>query len=374
MGAPFRHDPPPRGTSGSYAAEDVRLLLSRVQVAPTPVAEKERRIQSGESHYSEMISEERRPDTRYLDLFEEACVTGVPRLAIEIRALSEHLIRLVGAGRLNAEITLCSLVRAGLPYGVLLRRDLCRLGADVAHFGVSIIRDKGLDPVAMRQVLAERPVDGVVFVDGWTGKGAIASELERSWRLISGYDAVLAVVADPCGQAALCGSRDDWLIPSGILGGNVSGLISRSVLRPDLTGPDAFHGYVPLDHLTDIDLSRSFVDRVDAELERITNPVIPDPDAAPWEAERFRVQAEAAVRGIAERYRVDNRNRIKPGIAEATRAVLRRRPELVLVRSLSGDKDLSALLHLCEKDEVPVLEAPDLTGPYRAVTLIRKTS
>lgn len=374
MGAPFRHDTDLSGTSGSYAAEDVRMLLSRVEVAPTPVEEKERRIQSGESHYSEMISQERRPDARYLDLFEEACATGVPRLAVEIRALSEHLIRLVEAGRLDRRITLCSLVRAGVPYGVLLRRDLSRLGANVDHFGVSIIRDKGLDAVAMRYVIAERPVAGVVFVDGWTGKGAIASELERSWRRISARDPVLAVVADPCGRAAICGSRDDWLIPSGILGGNVSGLISRSVLRPDLTGPDAFHGYVPLDHLADIDLSRSFVDRVDAELKKITDTVIPDPDAAPWEAKRFRAQAEAAVNGIAERYRVENRNRIKPGIAEATRAVLRRRPDLVLVRSASGDKDLSALLHLCERDKVPVLEAPDLTGPYRAVTLIRKTS
>ncbi|PTX52570.1 RNA binding Pelota-like protein [Gemmobacter caeni] len=374
MGAPFRHDPALEGTSGSYAPEDVRFLLSRVKVEPTPIAEKERRIQSGETHYSEMISEERRPDASYLELFENACVPGIPRLATEIRALTERLIRLAGAGRLNPQITLCSLVRAGVPYGVLLRRDLRRLGADVAHFGVSIIRDRGLDPVAMRRVIEERPVDGIIFVDGWTGKGAIASELERSWGEISGLSPILAVVADPCGRAALCGSRDDWLIPSGILGGNVSGLISRSVLRPDLTGPDAFHGYVPLDHLTDIDLSRSFVDRVDALLERITGPVSSDPDAAPWEAGRFRAAAETAVERIAERYRIANMNRIKPGIAEATRAVLRRRPDHVLVRSGSGDPDLAALLHLCAQDGVPVVEAPELTGPYRAVTLIRRTS
>jgi hypothetical protein len=374
MGAPFQHPRPQVGTSGSYPAEDVLFLLSRVRVAPTPIAEKERLIQSGGAHYSEMISEERRPDERYLELFERACVPGVPRLATEIRALSEHLIRLVEAGRLNARITLCSLVRAGVPYGVLLRRDLERMGVDVVHFGVSIIRDKGLDAVAMRHVLQERPAEGVVFVDGWTGKGAISTELERSWRGMSGRDPILAVVADPCGRATLCGSRDDWLIPSGILGGNVSGLVSRSVLRPDLTGPDAFHGYVPLDHMADIDLSRSFVDRVDAALGRISGPVNPDPDAAPWEARRFRLNAERAVHEIAQRYRVENLNRIKPGIAEATRAVLRRRPDLVLVRNASGDPDLAALLHLCAQDGVPVLEAPELTGPYRAVTLIRRTS
>lgn len=205
----------------------------------------------------------RRPDARYLDLFEEACVPGVPRLARDVRVLSGQILDRIRSGELSSQVTLCSLVRAGVPYGVLLLRELERAGADVAHFGVSIIRDRGFDEVGMRRVLSERPADGVVFVDGWTGKGAITSELERSWRKISGLDPLLAVIADPCGRAGLCASREDWLIPSGILGENVSGLISLSILRPDLTGPDAYHGYVPLDHLAGIDLSRDFVDRVE---------------------------------------------------------------------------------------------------------------
>lgn len=362
------------GLSGSYDPRDVRFLLSRVDLTLTGVEEKERRIQTGAAHYSEMISEERRPDPRYLALFEEACGPGVPRLARDVRALTGQLLDLVRAGRLNARVTLCSLVRAGVPYGVLLRRDLERAGLDVAHFGVSIIRDRGLDPVAMRDVLAERPLDGVVFVDGWTGKGAISTELDRSWRQLTGQPPLLAVIADPCGRAGLCASREDWLIPSGILGGNVSGLISRSVLRPDLTGPDAYHGCVPLDHLADIDLSRSFVDRVDAAMSRLPGAPDPDPDASPDRAPHFRTLADRTIGLIADRFGVGNLNRIKPGIAEATRAVLRRRPDRVLVRSRVGDPDLAALLHLCERDGVPVTEAPDLTGPYRAVTLIRRTS
>jgi hypothetical protein len=352
----------------------VRFLLTPIEIDPTGVVEKERLIQTGAAHYSEMISEERRPDARYLSLFEGACVPGVPRLARDVRALTCQVLDLIRSGRVNGQVTLCSLVRAGVPYGVLLRRDLERAGVDVAHFGVSIIRDRGLDEVAMRHVLSERPVDGVIFVDGWTGKGAITTELERSWRAICGRDPLLAVIADPCGRAGLCASREDWLIPSGILGGNVSGLISRSILRPDLTGPDAFHGFMPLDHLADIDLSRDFVDRVDDALNSIPGEVTVDPDAAPGRSAHFRAEAERAVCGIAERFEVDNLNRIKPGIAEATRAVLRRRPERVLVRSLTSDPDLSALLHLCARDEVLVTEAPDLTGPYRAVTLIRRTS
>lgn len=362
------------GTSGSYEPRDVRFLLSPVRVPVTPVAEKERRIQSGAAHYSEMISEERRPDARYLDLFERACGPGVPRLAQDIRSLSLQILDLIRSGHVSPELSLCSLVRAGVPYGVLLRRDLARMGVDVAHFGVSIIRDRGLDAVAMRRIIAERTVDGVIFVDGWTGKGAISTELQRSWAELTGRDPILAVIADPCGRAALCGSREDWLIPSGILGGNVSGLISRSVLRPDLTGPDAYHGYVPLGHMADIDLSRPFVDRVDAELGALFGSRTERADSRPDQASAFRDRAASAVAEIAARYGIDNPNRIKPGIAEATRAILRRRPDRVLVRTISGDPDLSALLHLCEQDRIPVLEAPDLIGPYRAVTLIRSVS
>jgi hypothetical protein len=365
---------PLAGFSGSYAPEDVTFLLKRVRMRPTPVEEKERRIQTGAAHYSEMISEERRPDARYLALFEAACVPGVPRLVRDVRALTGQVLDLVRAGRLNREITLCSLVRAGVPYGVLLRRDLERAGLDVSHFGVSIIRDRGLDAVAMRHVLAGRPADGVIFVDGWTGKGAISTELDRSWRAISGQAPLLAVIADPCGRANLCASREDWLIPSGILGGNVSGLISRSILRSDLIGEGDFHGCILLEHLTDLDLSAAFVDRVDVHLRRMTAGVSTDPDVRPEAADRFRVAADETINAIASLFGVGNLNRIKPGIAEATRAVLRRRPDQVLVRSSGEDDELAALLHLCERDGVPVIADAQLTGPYRAVTLIRETT
>lgn len=226
----------------------------------------------------------------------------------------------------------------------------------------------------MRHVLSGRPADGVIFVDGWTGKGAIANELDRSWRTISGKAPLLAVIADPCGRADLCASREDWLIPSGILGGNVSGLISRSILRSDLIGEGDFHGCLLLEHLADLDLSVDFVDRVDAHLHELGASGPTHADAGPDAAVRFRDAAEDTVRAIASRYGVRNLNRIKPGIAEATRAVLRRRPERVLLRSAAGDPDLAALIHLCERDEVPMVTDAVLTGPYRAVTVIRATT
>ena len=196
----------------SYAPADVTPLLTPIDIAPTDVAEKERLIQSGQAHYSEMISEERRPDARYLEIYEEALARHKTRLATDIAAIAKGIAAEIEAGTLSPRISLCSLVRAGLPYGVLLRRALTRIGIDVAHYGVSIIRDRGLDANAMRHVQAERPDADVLFVDGWTGKGAISGELSRAWRAMSGAEPRLVALADPSGYAWLSGSHDDWLI------------------------------------------------------------------------------------------------------------------------------------------------------------------
>lgn len=355
---------------GSYRASDVTFLLKEVQIASTEIALKERLIQSGAVHYSEMISQERRPDGRYLAIFEAARAKGAARIAAEMSGLALRIIGDIAAGVLAPQITLCSLVRAGVPYGVLLHRELLALGVDSCHFGVSIIRDRGLDGNAMAYILARRPVSGVVFVDGWTGKGAIAGELRTSWQALTGRaDAPLAVLADPGGFATMAGSHEDWLIPSGILGANVSGLISRSILNRAVIGEDDFHGAVAVDHLADIDVSLAFVDQISALMasQRLTESA-PAPKA---DLQALRARALGSVNAVAARYGVANLNRIKPGIAEATRAVLRRRPKLVFVRS-AVDPDLEALIHLCRSDRIEMVEDSALTGPYRAITLIEK--
>ncbi len=64
---------------------------------------------------------------------------------------------------------------------------------------------------------------------------------------------------------------------------------------------------------------------------------------------------------------------MKPGIAEATRAVLRRVPERVFVTD-PADPDLAALVHLTGAAGVPVEPLGDALRPYRAVTVIRKVT
>lgn len=354
--------------SGSYAAEDVTFLLKPVGNAAYQdrgSEEKERLIQTGARHYSEMISREEPPSPAYLAVFETALARHGTRMAHETAALAVTL-----AERIAGPITLASLVRAGVPLGVLLTRALRALGRDVVHYGVSIIRDRGLDLQALDAIRTGRPVQGLVFVDGWTGKGAIATELETDLaRRAPDVPARLVALADPCGRAWLSASYDDWLIPSGILGGIVSGLVSRSILNDSLVGPGDYHATVVAEHLSDWDRSRSFVDA-------LTPPLLSALPAhallAPDPAGRAEIRAAAAraIDGVAARFGVENRNRIKPGIAEATRAVLRRAPERVMIAD-DRDPDLAGLLTLAGERNLPVEVQPGVVAPYRAITLIR---
>ena len=352
---------------GSYLPEDVTFLLKGVEMKPTDVADKEAAIQSGRRHYSEMISLEKAPIPEYMELFAQAMETGGPRMGVETARLA-HAV----AASVEGPITLVSLVRAGVPLGVVLNRSLEALGRDVQHFGVSIIRDKGIDHEAMKHILATRPAQGVVFVDGWTGKGAITGQLEKSCADYQGVQPRLVVLADPCGRAWLAASGDDWLIPSGILGSTVSGLISRSILNPDVVGEGDFHASVHWDHLEEHDISRSFVDAVWEHAKEALDGEIP----AVWPLEdrrRHRDSASAAVDWVVAENGVTNINRVKPGIAEATRAILRRMPEMVYV-SDPNDPELAALMHLIEDRRVPYVVAPEKIAPYRAVTLIQKVT
>ena len=359
--------------SGSYDADDVIFLLKPVRIKPTDVAEKERLIQTGAAHYSEMISEERRPDARYLEIFEDALARNTTRMGADIARIAATIAERVAAGSLPREITLCSLVRAGVPYGVLVHRELKALGIDSVHYGVSIIRDCGLDTNAMSHVFKYHDPEGVLFVDGWTGKGTISRELQKSWADLGRKGTPeLVVLADPAGFATLSGCHDDWLIPSGILGANVSGLISRSILNANVVGPDCLHGTMVVDHLRDIDVSVRFVDTVSKAAEAARAAAKP----ISFDAEQLaflRMASATCIGGIAAVYEVNNPNRIKPGIAEATRAVLRRRPNRVFVRDAS-DPDVAALTHLCRTDDITLVESAEITSPYRAVTLIEKVS
>lgn len=355
-----------RGFSGSYRDDQVQLLLEPIQMDYTGVEEKEQLIQTGQKHYSEMISREAAPSALHQQIFQQAVADGLPRLAHDIQALA-----LAIAARQADPIVLVSLVRAGLPIGVMLTDALRDLGRAVQHYGISIILDRGLDAVAYAEIRQHFAYAQLVFVDGWTGKGAISRELHKDLQRDPEFDGVvrLLTLADISGYAWLTASAEDWLIPSGILGAPVSGLISRSIFQTEQR-----HGCVMYDELAGLDQSQQLIEQVNQQRRQPRQPRQQPIRAADWsDAQRLgqRQQAQQTIQAIAQRFAIDNPNRIKPSIAEATRAVMRRVPERILLQR-ADEPETALLRHLAELCGAPVEILGDAIAPYRAITIIQR--
>ena len=373
--------------SGSYLASDVTVLLDIVDkdaVADVPVSQKEALIQSGQRHYSDMLTLENAPTAMHEQLYQQALAQGTTRTATDIVNLAytlHHIFQQTVS--LQCPLILVSLVRAGLPIGVLLQRALADADSSYAlpsvHYGISIIRDRGLDTVALQMILDAHPESPIIFVDGWTGKGAIYQELARSLDAFSdpnhpnfanifhqGENVIpLLTLADPAGVAWLAASEEDWLIPSGLLNSTVSGLISRSLYTEPQSG---LHRSVFYDNLVAVDHSLAFVEQIDSTRRALST--------SPQYLQTFeqpRYQTADLIDMLAAEYDISNRNRIKPTIAEATRAILRRDPERILLAT-ADHPDTVLLRHLCSERDINITVLGAKILPYQAITLIKERS
>ncbi|MBN9112801.1 MAG: cysteine protease StiP family protein [Pseudonocardia sp.] len=349
---------------GSYAPDEVGWLLTDLSGVEleAPTEEREEAIQSGGAHYAESLPQEFQPDPDYLALYRRALDGSALRLARAVATVTELV--LAERGR---DVVLVSLARAGTPVGVLLRRWAAHAhGLDLPHYAVSIVRGRGIDTVALDFLAAHHDPARVVFVDGWTGKGAISRELTAALdghAAATGvrFDPDLAVLADPGRCARTFGTRDDWLVASACLNSTVSGLVSRTVLNPALLRPGDYHGAKFYRELAEADVSADFLDTVTAAFGQVGAVSPPtdrtvDPDRT------------AEVARVGARYGVDDVNLVKPGVGETTRVLLRRVPWRVLVRAGAPAEDVAHVVLLAQRRGVPVEEVPGL--PYNCVGLI----
>ncbi|WP_084508663.1 cysteine protease StiP family protein [Nocardia pseudovaccinii] len=355
---------------GSYAAEEVSWLLKDLSGVDleADVAERERRIQSGAAHYAESLPIEYQPDAAYRSLFDEVLAESAERLALAVATVSE----LVVAER-GTDIVLVSLARAGTPIGILMRRWLQSRGLEVPHYAVSIVRDRGIDAAALDYLARNHDPASVVFVDGWTGKGAITRELTEaldSYHAAGGarFNDELAVLADPGHCVRTYGTRDDFLIASACLNSTVSGLISRTVLNDTLIGPGDFHGAKFYRELAADDVSGRLLDTVTTAFDAVRDRV-PAELAAVRAADRTPTWTGwASVDKVREEYGIASVNFVKPGVGETTRVLLRRLPWRVLVREADAPEHAHIRL-LAAARGVPVEVVPDLA--YSCMGLIK---
>ncbi|MER7488105.1 phosphoribosyltransferase [Streptomyces sp. NPDC126497] len=363
---------PLRGPAfSSYAPEEVGWLLQDLSdvTLEAPTEEREEAIQSGGAHYAESLPVEYQPSERYQELFHAALDESAARIARAVGVVTETVL-----AERSPRPVLVSLARAGTPVGILMRRwARHRHRLDLPHYAVSIVRGRGIDANALRWLAAHHDPRDVVFVDGWTGKGAITRELAQAIQEfektedVTGFDPEIAVLADPGSCVRTYGTREDYLIPSACLNSTVSGLISRTVLRADLVGPHDFHGAKFYRELAGADLSTVFLDAVSARFPEVADAAcaqaadLLSADRTPtWEG-------WAAVERISEEYGIHDVNLVKPGVGETTRVLLRRVPWKVLARAGAG-RDLEHVRLLAGQRGVPVEEVAEL--PYTCVGLI----
>lgn len=362
---------PLRGPAfSSYAPEDCGWLLQDLSdvALEAPTEEREEAIQAGGAHYAESLPVEYQPSPQYQELYRSALTASAARIARAVGTVTETVL----AERSPSPV-LVSLARAGTPVGVLMRRwARARHGLDLPHYAVSIVRGRGIDPNALRWLAAHHDPADVVFVDGWTGKGAITRELAAALEAQQeaggpAFDPEIVVLADPGSCVSTYGTREDFLIPSACLNSTVSGLISRTVLRSDLVGPADFHGAKFYRELAGADVSTGFIDTVAARFDEVAEAVDAEvkellaADRTPtWEG-------WAAVERISEEYGIHDVNLVKPGVGETTRVLLRRVPWKILAQRGAG-ADLDHVRLLAEQRGVPVEEVDGL--PYTCVGLI----
>lgn len=347
-----------RSMRTSLKAADCKLLLKDItgRISPMNAEERQKLLHNG-VHYCELLPEEYAPNAEYIKLYEDGLKTRSRQTALAVQSVSEQILK-----RMGRDVVLVSLARAGTPIGVLIKRYLKHVhGISAAHYSVSIIRGRGIDKAALEYILARHGADKLQFIDGWTGKGAITRQLAEALVDFPEINAEPAVLADPAAVCNICGTREDMFIPCSCLNSVVSGLFSRTVLRDDLIGEGDFHGAVYFGELFPFDRTYEFIEKISRETETLppySATECPPPNGA----------GLCETRRIASEFGVADLNLVKPSIGEATRVLLRRTPEIVLLRDID-DPLTRHLVELAKEKNVPIKEFP--LECYRAVGIIK---
>ncbi len=355
---------------GSYVPEDVTFLLRRLTLDYTALSDRERYIQSGQRHYSEMIGPEDAPTRERIRFFRKCLATNGQRHAADLVALADAL----ASSAPKRQLVIVSIARAGTPVGVLLRRLLITRhnwpAAAVRHYSISVIRDRGIDLHAVRFLIARHGAENIRFVDGWTGKGTIATELRTSLAAVpdlAGIASGLWVPLDICGCASWSASEDDYLIPSSLLGGTISGLISRSILPRSSIGLPMFHGCVELRHLRRYDLSRWFADHMMRIASAISAATLKVNHHSNAKRVARLAEAQYFIATLMCEFGILDRNRVKLGIGETVRVILRRAPKRIILRE-STSSDSALIIGLADLRGIPIELRAGM--PFAAVAII----
>lgn len=332
-----------------FSPEDVTILLEESNIVPITIDEKEANIREG-VHYSEMIIKELPLSNYHLQIaaqmYDQTLSDNVQRLANTIHQDAQ-----------GEDIVLLSLVRAGIPLGIGINQAIKSLGCErVKHYAISIIRDVGIDHVAMQYVLEQHPGAEIYFVDGWTGKGSISVQLYESLTRASYWkdrEIKFVVYSDPAKTAWLSVEESDIALPFGLYNSVGFGLLSRTVAPKD---EYSFHGAALQEHLKDYIQNRPVWKGSE---DRSLIPI-----------NYFRPTISDVGHMISRDWDLPL-DRVKVSQLEVLRSILRRKPSCVFLNK-DGDEELIIKLirTLCEKQGIKILYSSKVLKGYKAASLL----
>lgn len=343
----------------SYKPGQVVCLFTPFTGNVLSIEDKEAQLQNG-GHYGDLLSEEDRPDAEYLAIFDQLTDVLAQKLAAPIWRLVEHFNTSRPQDR---PIVILSIARAGTPIGVVVSELLRhRFKREVFHYSVSVIHKHGVDAHAMEYLLKRHNASDMVFLDGWISQGRITKAVEESaprW----GVEPHLYCVSDPRGVQDFVATREDVLLPSAILNATVSGLLSRSVHNPD--GLDFAQSYM---HYSSVDRTQVFIDAM-LNACFLNSPQEDFLEAASvvCHSSEQNPLARAQIESFCEKHGTTE-ERIKVGIGEVSRSVLRRTPVLVVIDPNATD-EARHLVWLAKQRNIP-LRVEHLNGPFRAFSIL----
>lgn len=344
----------------SFSDSDCVFLLKDLTgiIKFTPFTEKEKNIAKGIS-YAEMITQEMPISEEVNQIFQKVLKNKADELAIYIGRVADQIY---ARGKDNAIIV--SLARAGSPIGALIKRYIrFKYNILIPHYSISIIRDRGIDTNALHYIRKIHPKGVLTFVDGWTGKGSISSELNKAIadyneRFDANLSSDLAVLADPARLSAIAGTRRDVCIPNACLNSTISGLVSRTILNQSLIGAQDFHGAIFYKYLAEQDVTNSF-------LETVENHFVIDCGSCEAIGDSC---VQKLMNRLRDDFRVSDMSKVKLSIGESSRALIRRVPSILLVKSLNN-LDLSFVLYLARQKGVDIRIYDTLD--YECVTILK---
>jgi len=344
----------------TFNKDHVKLLIEISEdIQEFDIREREKIIQSGIENYTTLLAKEDIPSKEILDLYYNALERNADYIKGGLNKLADIILE---NQKDNKEIILTSLLRAAIPIGSVLFLILKeKTIKPVHHYSISILKDVGIDQIALQEILENHSSEDIVIFDPWTGKGSISGQVKQhiesfNLKYNENINHDLYVLNDISNSAKYSVTSRDFLHPSAILNCTISGLISRSIVPESSDKKHRVKSYLNHEVFKSLDKSQEYV------------LTIFNKDGLSFKDDNIKnneFNFKEYFLKLSEKEDVPFNN-IKPGICEVTRTLLRRVPRKIILKGDSADTE--HIILMANKRNIQVEYNKDL--PVNAIAIL----